>query len=157
MGEEGERRARLVKVEGHFVTFFSPGTFVAETTEKPIASWDTDIAREMAKGIKERHGARPYGFQFTTRSRGPADLDSRVTAESCFYFLGGKVETLAEVKARATDADRILISNMECNGYDRIITNNNSYRWTQPLKATDVVLGESALEKGAQQDGQSKQ
>ncbi len=56
------------------------------------------------------------------------------------YFLGGKVETLAEVKARATDADRILVSNMEINGYDQIITNDNSWRWTQPLGKTDVVL-----------------
>jgi len=44
------------------------------------------------------------------------------------------------VKARATDKDRVLVSNMECNGYERIVTNDNSWRWTQPLGPTDVVL-----------------
>ena len=56
------------------------------------------------------------------------------------YYLGGKVETLAEVKARATKDDSILIANMECNHYDRIITNTNSWKVTQPLNPKDVVL-----------------
>jgi hypothetical protein len=127
-------------MEAHFVTFFSPGTFVAEDTTRPIDSWDVDVAKVMARTIKERHNAVPYGFQFSTRSRGDADLDSTVTAKSPMYYLGGTVETLAEVKARGTDKDRILIANMEGNHYDRIITNNNSWRWTQPLNPADVVL-----------------
>jgi hypothetical protein len=56
------------------------------------------------------------------------------------YFLGGKVETLEEVKARATDKDRVLVMNMEGNGIARIITNTNSWSWTQPLGEKDVVL-----------------
>lgn len=124
----------------HYVTFYSPGTFVAETSEYPIDSWDVDQAKKKALKVKERHGAVPYGFRFSTRSRGAEDLDSKVSATSPLYYLGGKIETLAEVKARATDADRILISNMEGNGYDRIITNNNSWKWTQPLEPTDIVL-----------------
>jgi hypothetical protein len=124
----------------HFVTFYSPGTFVAEDTTKPIASWDVDIAKQMARDIKERHAAVPYGFRFTTRSRGEEDLDSKVIATSPMYFLGGKVETLEEVKARATKEDSILVSNLEVNGYARIVTNNNSWRWTQPLQPDDVVL-----------------
>ncbi len=124
----------------HFVTFYSPGTFVAETTERPIEAWDVDAAKAMARTIRERHGATPYGFRFSSRSRGKADLGSKVTATSPLYYLGGMVETLAEVKARATEADRILIANMEGNGYDRIITNTNSWKWVQPLGPTDVVL-----------------
>ena len=138
-----ERKGRLMK-QAHFVTFYSPGTFVAEISTRPIAAWDVELAKQMARDIKERYEAKPYGFRFTTRSRGEDDLDSSVTAESNLYYLGGKVETLAEVKARATADDRILISNMECNGWDRIITNNNSWRWTQPLEPTDVVLEWSA-------------
>jgi hypothetical protein len=52
----------------------------------------------------------------------------------------GKGRTLEQVKARATKDDRILVSNMEINGYERIITNDNSWRWTQPLEPDDVVL-----------------
>lgn len=124
----------------HFVTFFSPGTFFAEDTTKPIDAWDVEKAMEMARSITERYSAKPFGFRFTTRSRRDEELDSKVTAISPMYFLGGTVETLEQVKARATDEDRILVSNMECNGYKRIITNNNSWRWTQPLDDDDVVL-----------------
>lgn len=127
-------------MRAHFVTFYNPGTFVAEQTEKPIDSWDVAKAKEMAQDIKERYGALPYGFQFTTRSRAENELDSKVTAKSGLYYLGGKVETLEQVKARATEDDRILVSNMECNSWDRIITNDNSWRWTQPLSHEDVVL-----------------
>jgi len=125
----------------HFVTFYSPGTFVAETTEKPIDAWDIKQATEMARSVLERYNAAPYGFRFSTRSRGPEDLDSRVTATSPFYWLGGTVETQADVEARATDKERILLSNMRSAGPDaKIITNTNSWRWTSLLGETDVVL-----------------
>lgn len=124
----------------HFVTFYSPGTFVAETTTKPIDAWDIEAAKEMAHEITERYGATPYGFRFSTRSRGDADLDSKVTATSGVYYLGGKIETLADLKKRADLNERILRSNMEGNGWDRIVVNENSYRWTQPLQDDDVVL-----------------
>lgn len=124
----------------HFVTFYSPGTFVSETSDRPVDSWDVDVAATMAGTVLERHNAIPYGFRFSTRTRGPEDLDSKVTARSPFYWLGGKIETLEEVKARATPDDRILISNMEINEWPRVITNTNSWRTTQPLLEGDVVL-----------------
>jgi hypothetical protein len=127
-------------MKAHFVTFYSPGTFVAEETTNPIASWDVELAKQMARDIKERYGAVPYGFRFTTRTRSDQELDSKVTNKSPMYFLGGKVETLAEVKARATEKERILVSNMECNKWKRIVTNDNSWRWTRPLEKDDVVL-----------------
>ena len=128
------------KMKKHFVVFMSPGTLFHETTSKEIDSWDVEKAKQMATGISERYGATPFGFYFTTRSRGAKDLDAKVTATSPTYFLGGKVETLEEVKARATKEDSILIGNMECNGWNRIITNTNSWKVTQPLKDEDVVL-----------------
>ncbi len=124
----------------HFVTFFSPGTFVAEETTKPIDSWDIENAKKMARSINERYNATPYGFKFSTRNRGEKDLDSKVTEKSPMYYLGGKVETLSEVEARSPKPDRILISNMRDNGWKRIITNTNSWKWTQPLNDDDVVL-----------------
>ncbi len=127
-------------MEKHFVTFYSPGTFVAETSERPIDSWDVETAKEMAHGIVERHAATPYGFQFTTRSRGPDDLDSAESARSPFYHLGGRVETLAEVEARNDPKEEILRSNMRGNGYAKIVVNDNSWRSTSPLGETDVIL-----------------
>lgn len=129
-------------MQKHFVTFYSPGTFVAETTERPINAWDVDAAVEIAETITERYGARPYGFRFTTRGRGPDDLDSKVVANSVFYYLGGKIETLEEVRERNDPKERILLSNMEVNGYKRVIRITRGWSWTQPLDDGDVVLNE---------------
>jgi hypothetical protein len=130
----------MAKVEKHFVTFYSPGTFVAETTEKPIDTWDVNKAMEMAHDVIERYGATPYGFQFSTRSRGDDDLDSKRSAESPFYHLGGKIESLAEVEARNDPKEEILRSNMRENDYDRVVINDNSWRSTRPFAKDDVML-----------------
>lgn len=124
----------------HFVTFYSPGTFVSEETTKEIASWDVQAAMKMAHSITERHAATPYGFRFSTRSRGDGDLDSKVTERSPLYWLGGKVETLEEVEARNDPKEEILRSNMRGNGYKKIVVNDNSWRFTAPLNDGDVVL-----------------
>jgi hypothetical protein len=111
------------QMKKHFVTFLSPGTIVAESTTKDIDSWDTDKAIKISKGIKERHGALPYGFYFTTRERGAEDFGSKETQ-----------------KKQNVPNDQILISNMECNKWDKVIINTNSWEWTQPLHDCDVVL-----------------
>ena len=95
---------------------------------------------KMAHGISERYGATPYGFRFSTRSRTDDDLDSSVTKRSQFYWLGGKVETLSEVEARNDPKEDILRSNMRGNGYDKIVVNDNSWRFTAPMRKGDVIL-----------------
>jgi len=127
-------------MKSEFVTFLSPGTFFHERTTKPIESWDVEKAKDMAREIKERHGATPFAFCFTTRAPADDELDSKETAKSCTYYLGGTIETLADVEARNDPKEEILRSNMRCNGWDRIITNTNSWKVTQPLNADDVVL-----------------
>ena len=123
-----------------FVTFYSPGTFVAETSEKEIDSWDVNVAIEMARDIKERYNALPYGFQFSTRERGENDWDSHETEISPFYYLGGEIFTVQQLEKIGNPNDVILISNMVNNGWNKVIVNTNSWKWTQPLKDTDVVL-----------------
>lgn len=126
----------------HFVTFLSPGTFVAESTTKEIEKWDPALAQKMANKIVERYNARPYGFYFTTKERGAKDFDSKETKRSKMYFLKGKVLTLEQVKARRKKEDDILISNMEGNHYDKIVECCNGYRSTHPFEKGDVVLEE---------------
>lgn len=128
------------QVSENFVTFYSPGTFVHEETTKVIESWDIAKAKRMAQEIVERYRARPFGFRFTTRARKEDELDSRVVDTSPMYYLGGTIMTLAEVKERSDPKDRILICNMENNGWDKIIVNNNSWRMVRPLLEGDVVL-----------------
>jgi hypothetical protein len=127
-------------VEKHFVTFLSPGTFVSEETTRPIETWDVEKAVEMSHGILERHGAKPYGFYFSTRSRGPDDLDSKQTAKSNFYYLGGRIETKEEVFARNDPKESVLRLNMETMDIDRVIVNDNSWRFTGLPRDSDVVL-----------------
>lgn len=128
-------------MKAHFVTFYSPGTFVAENSTKPVESWDVDAAVKMADAITERHGAIPYGFRFTTRERGPYDLDSKESARSPFYWLPHcKVETIEEIAARDIPSESVLRSNMRINGWNRVVTTTKGWKWTQPLDDGDVVL-----------------
>lgn len=128
-------------MEKHFVTFNSPGTFFHETTTKPIESWDVKAAQAMAAEITERYNAKPFCFYFTTRSRTEDDLDSKVTATSPTYYLPHcKVETLSEIKERDDPADSILISNMECNDWPRVVTTTEGWKVTVPFKEGDVLL-----------------
>lgn len=124
----------------HYVKFYSPGTMVAESTTKEISSWDTDKAVEMSKEIKERHAALPYGFQFITRERGEKDFDSKETKRSNMYYLGGTIYTVKDLENKHDPKYSTLISNMRCNNWDRVVENNNSWRWTQPLEKDDIVL-----------------
>lgn len=124
----------------HYVEFMSPGTLFTESTSKEIDSWDVDKAKEMAHNIHERHGARPFGFRFFTRERGENDLDSKITERSGTYYLGGTIRTIEEVRAANNPDERILLSNMEANGYNKIIENRNSWRFTGAFTEDDTLL-----------------
>ena len=124
----------------HFVIFYSPGTFVAESTEKPIDSWDVEAARKMANEITERYSATPYGFCFTTRERADNELDSKEVRRSGMYFLNCKIVTLEEVEQHNDPNESILLSNMKCNGYKAVVQATSGWKWTQPLTEGDIVL-----------------
>lgn len=131
------------------VTFYSPGSFVHEQTSRLIDSWDVLSAVEMAKGITERYGAKPYGFVFSTTlghdpipdgRGGCLEVSSRELETSGTYFLGGRIITLPELLAGNVDGSRILISNMRCNKWYAVVENTNSYRTTLPFSTEDVLL-----------------
>lgn len=130
----------MSEMQKHFVTFFSPGTFVSEETEQPIDNWNIEEAKERSRHIEERYGARPYGFQFTTHSRSEAELDSKETARSPMYYLGGFVRTAEEMLTGKDSEEEILRKNVRTNEFKRIITNDNSWRFTGVLNDGDIVL-----------------
>lgn len=139
----------MVFKKKHTVTFLSPGTFVSESTTKDIDSWDTKEAIKMAEKITERHGAKPYGFQFETwKTHDPVSdgeggflkVQSKLEAKSGIYFLGGTLETYDDVMKRDLDNERILRSNMQGNEYWVVCVNTNSYKSTMPFGEEDRVV-----------------
>ena len=121
----------------HYVTFYSPGSFVSETTVKEIDVWSVDLAVIMAKKIKERHGATPYGFNFKTMESD--GWDPKTVKESGMYFLGGKLLTIDDIPD--TRENSILRDNMKYNHWDYIIEKNNSFKIRLPFdKDKDTLL-----------------
>jgi hypothetical protein len=117
-----------------YIEFYFPGAFVSETEVHPVASRNAPVVMPL--------GA--YAYRFFARQeaemngeilRGKAHDHSPMT-----YF--GKALTLDEVKALDGDY-RILISNMECNRWNRVVrTVRGNF---QPLLDGDVVLSPPAL------------
>jgi hypothetical protein len=141
LSSELQAAVRAVEVQKHFVTFYSPGTFCAEESTREVDAWDTAHAVALAAKIEEWYGARPFGFRFTTRSRGVQDLDSKVSVKSPMYYLPHcKIETLAEIEARNDPKEGILRDNLRINGYDRVVTTTTGWKWTALLEKDDVVL-----------------
>lgn len=122
-----------------FVTFYSPGTFVAETTTKCMARWDVEKAVEMMAEIEERYGAKPYGFQFHTMKRGLRDFESKKVDRSPTYYVNCKVQTLEDVEAEGP-ASATLAQNMRSNKWKRVVTTTEGWKWTQPFRDGDVLL-----------------
>lgn len=127
-------------IKKHFVIFYSPGTFVPETSIKEIDSWDINQAIEMSKNIKERYNAIPYGFRFITKGRTNEELDSKKIDSSPFYFINCKILTLADIKAENNPKNKILISNMECNNIKKVARTIKGWLWTTPIGESDIIL-----------------
>ncbi len=123
-----------------FVTFYSPGTFVAEMTTKQVASWSIPKALKLMKDVKERHGAVPYGFRFTTKKRGLRDFEPKEVAKSGMYYVNCRVQTLEEIEKRGKKEELTLLQNMRANGWDKIVTTKSGWAWSHPLQEGDIVL-----------------
>ena len=122
----------------HYVTFYSPGSFVSESTSKEIDTWSVDLAVRMAKDIKERHGAVPYGFRFKTKESD--GWSPKTVKESGMYYLGGRLMRLIDIPD--TKENSILRDNMRFNNYEWVIENTNSWKVTLPFyKDKDTLLG----------------
>jgi len=136
----------------HFVEFFSPGTFQAEYSTRSIPSWSIAKAIKLSKKVIERHGAKPYGFQFVTcicadpipdGEGGKLKVVSKEVKRSGMHYLGGEILKFDDVPN--TKENKILRSNMECNDMPVLVVNNNSWKWTAEFKKDDVVVDEKGV------------
>lgn len=124
----------------HYIHFMSPGTFVSEETVIEVEKHDVNEAMDKARKIKERYNAKPYCFYFSTRERNADDFEPRTVFISGNYYLGGKVETIEEIEKRALPSEAILLDNMKNNGWEKVITNSNSWKITVPFNDDDIAL-----------------
>jgi hypothetical protein len=122
----------LETFEKNTVVYLSPGTFVPEVTERDVETWDPIRAAAEAQTVTERYDAKPYAFYFRRVEvvQGPRGKVVELQELECSgrYFINGKVETLEEVEARATEDDgAALLRNMRINQIARIVTTQNGY------------------------------
>jgi hypothetical protein len=103
----------------------------------------------MANEITERHGAKPYGFQFVEQivaepiddgEGGTLRVEPKEVFRSGMYFIGGKLIRYDDVP---DDQDhRIMRSNMRSNRHPICCETRRSYRWTSTFKAEDFCVDE---------------
>lgn len=139
----------MVSLRKHQVTFYSPGTFFAEISSRPINEWDTKEALEIAKTVSERYNAKPYGFSFSTQltalpvpdgEGGTLEVAPKTVATSGTHFIGGKLETYDDVIARDDPKEEIMRSNMRANSYWIVCINTNSFRSALPFEEKDILV-----------------
>lgn len=118
----------------HEVVFLSPGSFRSAETIQEIESWDVALAIERVHTIREKYGARPFGFQFRT-SVGVTYEDRWHSLStwkgfcSGTYFINGVVETLEEFSAHAeTATDRLVARNMRNLNISHVVTTHNIWK-----------------------------
>lgn len=133
----------------HYVTYYSPGTFFSESNTKPIGSWDLKEAVTLAEDIMQRHGAKPYGFRFSTQLEageiedgrgGFLKVEPKTIETSGLYMLGGVLETIDEVYARNKENESIIRSNMRYNDSFIVCVNNNSYKSMIPFNEDCAIV-----------------
>ncbi len=114
-----------------YVTFLYPGIFLSEEETRAVETRDVG-------GLAVPEGA--FAFQFFERLEIDVDgerLVGKPRNRSGRYYPEGRVMTVADVLLDERD-NRILISNMEGNGWDRVVkTRCGNY---QPFTDDDVVL-----------------
>lgn len=124
-----EAELKKEKAKELYIVFMSPGSFMSESNSKKIKTKDIKTAVLMAKSIKQRYGASPYGFHYE---------DGNGKQKGPFYYITGTLRRYEEIPD--TREFNILKSNMYCNEWPIVIENKNSYRVTRPFEEKDVIV-----------------
>lgn len=133
-GPGGAGRTGPAPAVPYWVRFWSPGLVFGN-------QWTQDIDHLDPARIEWPENA--YAFSLHQRTDIIDDDDQRFEGKSqqvgpLYYHPKSYVETLEEVKERLPN-ERILIDNMECNGYHRIIwTRWNN--WPQPYDPDKIAI-----------------
>lgn len=117
----------------NFVRYLFHGTIVSEDRLVDISDCNIDKAWDGAAQFVRR----PFAFQFETHSREDHELDSKRTAKSPRYYLGGTILTAAEILAGTDPRQEILRGNVRCNDIKRVLVTGGAHF---PLEDDAVVL-----------------
>jgi hypothetical protein len=114
----------------HGVEYLYPGIFVSENECKDITSPDPALAlKKMPKGA--------YAFRFYEYNQ-ILDMKGKPKNFSGWTYPNGRVYTLAEIKKKFPQ-QKILISNMEGNGWNRVVE-TQTHNWVPFTDKDQVVI-----------------
>jgi hypothetical protein len=129
------KEAAKQKVTETYARFYTPGAMFADTFDVPCAP--------DAHPDEIRFPENAYAFDFYRRED---VIDGENTYRGKerkigkrWYHPDSYVLTLAEVKGRADPRDRILIGNMECNGWPSVIFSRWG-NWPQPFDSAESAI-----------------
>lgn len=120
-------------IEFYIPAIYVPGLIETRKIKKIITSWNIKKARKIYFRLMGENGVRPYAFRFISKGLGGMRY-------SGYHYIDGTVETLEKIKAKNDPKNKILIENMECNKWEKVITLYTPYKWTVPFDKNDVVV-----------------
>jgi len=122
------------------VTFLFQGILVSETSSKETKTTDPKVVAKKAP-----KGAFCFYFENWVEKKSIVEGEKfekteQVGKASSTYYIGGKVYTKAEIKAKFGKNDRYstLLNNIEGNGYKHVIQCSTG-NW-QPFTKSDVLV-----------------
>ena len=124
-----EKEIKRREAKDLYCVFLSPGTLFSETTSIKIKTVNLRSLCKRALNVKERYGAKPYGFIIQNGN------GKYLTGN---YFINGRVIRYDDIPENADN--RILRSNMRYNRHPLAIETRNSYRHTAIFEERDVNL-----------------
>jgi hypothetical protein len=98
----------------HYVEFFYPGSFVSETSRKPVP--ERDVPVDLPAGA--------YGYRFLSRSEVEHDGETLIGKDRNVGPMTyvGEILTVADIKALNDGRDYYtLLANMRINRWDRVV------------------------------------
>ena len=116
-----------------YVTFLSPGSIVADQWTRDVESLDPYTVDWPDRAYAFTMHTREDVVDGAARYKG---VPARVGP--VYYHPDSKVETLEEVRINPNAGD-ILVSNMECNRWGRVVWSRWG-NWPQPFEAEKAVV-----------------
>jgi hypothetical protein len=117
----------------HYAEYYHPGIIVSETSLVEVPERNPAL-------IAQKQGS--YGFRFFDRKVVIADegeelSGARKNVSGMYYWPDCDIMDIEAARAWK-GGDSILVRNMECNGYDKVV--NTPFGQSFPLRDGDVVL-----------------